>query len=124
MSQISFQVTLDGALGEHGVKAVVGYTDYEFNNSLDSDFQPPKNYLNRGRNEQHEQVQRRAYYQLAKRRQVRVPHWCLLSDEELSNERYTHVDLSAVARQGGDIWPVNAPNPNLGGASFAAQQFS
>ena len=65
----------------------MGYTDYEFNNSLDSDYSPLK-LLNRGRNEQHEQFSAELDHQLAKRRQVRVL-WLALSiqTEELSNDR-------------------------------------
>ena len=115
-----FQVTFDGALGEHGIKAVMGYTDYEFNNSLDSDFSPLK-FLNRGRNEQHEQFSAELIISSPSDDKFEYLTGAFYQSEELSNRRYTHVDLSAVAPiQGGIFGLLNAPNPNLGGASFAA----
>jgi iron complex outermembrane receptor protein len=115
-----FQVTFDGALGEHGIKAVMGYTDYEFNNSLDSDFSPLK-FLNRGRNEQHEQLSAELIISSPSDDKFEYLTGAFYQSEELSNRRYTHVDLSAVAPiQGGIFGLLNAPNPNLGGASFAA----
>ena len=114
------QVTFDGALGEHGIKAVMGYTDYEFYNSLDSDFSPLK-FLNRGRNEQHEQLSAELIISSPSDDKFEYLTGAFYQSEELSNQRYTHVDLSAVAPvQGGIFGLLNAPNPNLGGASFAA----
>jgi outer membrane receptor protein involved in Fe transport len=115
-----FQVTFDGALGEHGIKAVMGYTDYEFNNSLDSDFSPLK-LINRGRNERHEQLSAEFIISSPSDDKFEYLTGAFYQTEELSNERYSHVDLSAVAPiQAGIFGLLNAPNPNLGGASFAA----
>jgi len=114
-----FQVTLDGVAGEHGVKAVIGYTDYEFTNSLDSDYSPLK-LLNRGRNEQHEQFSAELIISSPSDDKFEYLAGAFFQTEELSNDRYTHVDLSAVAPlQNGVFALLNAANPALGGASFA-----
>ena len=115
-----FQVTFDCAIGEHGIKAVMGYTDCEFNNSLDSDFSPLK-FLNRGRNEQREQLSAELIISSPSDDKFEYLTGAFCQSEELSNQLYTHADLSAVAPvQGGIFGLLNAPNPNLGGASFSA----
>ena len=90
-----FQVTLDGVFGEHGVKAVLGYTDYEFTNSLDSDFSPLR-MINRGRTEQHEQFSAELIISSPSDDKFEYLTGAFYQTEELSNERYSHVDLSAV----------------------------
>ena len=114
-----FQVTLDGVAADHGIKAIIGYTDYEFTNSLDSDYSPLK-LLNRGRNEQHEQISAELIISSPSDDKFEYLAGAFYQTEELSNDRYTHVDLSAVAPlQNGVFGLLNAPNPLLGGASFA-----
>ncbi len=113
-----FQVTLDGTYAEHGVKAVMGYTDYEFNNSLDSDYSPLR-LLNRGRNEQHEQFSAELIISSPSDDKFEYLTGAFYQTEELSNERFTHIDMSAVGPLQGNIFGLlNAANPNLGGASF------
>lgn len=115
-----FQITLDGTYAEHGVKAVIGYTDYEFNNSLDSDFSPLR-LLNRGRTEAHEQFSAELIISSPSNDTFEYLTGAFLQTEELSNERFTHVDLSGVPPlQAGIFALLNRPNPALGGASFAA----
>ena len=114
-----FQVTLDGVAADHGIKAIIGYTDYEFTNSLDSDYSPLK-LLNRGRNEQHEQISAELIISSPSDDKFEYLAGAFYQTEELSNDRYTHVDLSAVGPlQNGVFGLLNAPNPLLGGASFA-----
>ena len=114
-----FQVTLDGVAADHGIKAIIGYTDYEFTNSLDSDYSPLK-LLNRGRNEQHEQISAELIISSPSDDKFEYLAGAFYQTEELSNDRYTHVDLSAVAPlQNGVFNLLNAANPLLGGASFA-----
>ena len=115
-----FQITLDGTYAEHGVKAVIGYTDYEFNNSLDSDFSPLR-LLNRGRTEAHEQFSAELIISSPSDDTFEYLTGAFLQTEDLSNERFTHVDLSGVPPlQAGIFALLNRPNPALGGASFAA----
>ena len=114
-----FQVTLDGVAADHGIKAIIGYTDYEFTNSLDSDYSPLK-LLNRGRNEQHEQISAELIISSPSDDKFEYLAGAFYQTEELSNDRYTHIDLSAVGPlQNGVFNLLNAANPLLGGASFA-----
>ena len=115
-----FQITLDGTYAEHGVKAVIGYTDYEFNNSLDSDFSPLR-LLNRGRTEAHEQFSAELIISSPSDDTFEYLTGAFFQTEDLSNERFTHVALSGVPPlQAGIFALLNRPNPALGGASFAA----
>ena len=118
-----FQVTLEGVAGEHGVKAVFGYTDYAFTNSLDSDYSPLK-LLNRGRNEQHEQLSAEFIISSPSDDKFEYLAGAFYQTEELSNDRYTHVDLSAVGPlQNGVFGLLNAPSDGTGplplGVSFS-----
>ena len=115
-----FQITLDGTYAEHGVKAVIGYTDYEFNNSLDSDFSPLR-LLNRGRTEAHEQFSAELIISSPSDDTFEYLTGAFFQTEDLSNERFTHVALSGVPPlQAGIFALLNQPKPALGGASFAA----
>ena len=115
----TFQVTLDGTFAEHGVKIVLASTDYEFTNSLDSDYSPLK-LLNRGRNEEHEQLSAEFIISSPSDDKFEYLAGGFYQQEDLSNARYTHVDMSAVGPlQAGVFGQLNTANPALGGASFA-----
>ena len=114
-----FQVTLDGTFAEHGIKIVLASTDYEFTNSLDSDYSPLK-LLNRGRNEEHEQLSAEFIISSPSDDKFEYLAGGFYQQEDLSNARYTHVDMSAVGPlQAGVFGQLNTANPALGGASFA-----
>ena len=114
-----FQVTLDGTFAEHGVKIILASTDYEFTNSLDSDYSPLK-LLNRGRNEEHEQLSAEFIISSPSDDKFEYLAGGFYQQEDLSNARYTHVDMSAVGPlQAGVFGQLNTANPALGGASFA-----
>ena len=114
-----FQVTLDGTFAEHGVKIVLASTDYEFTNSLDTDYSPLK-LLNRGRNEEHEQLSAEFIISSPSDDKFEYLAGGFYQQEDLSNARYTHVDMSAVGPlQAGVFGQLNTANPALGGASFA-----
>ncbi|MDB4262966.1 TonB-dependent receptor [Porticoccaceae bacterium] len=114
-----FQVTLDGSFAEHGVKIVLASTDYEFTNSLDSDYSPLK-LLNRGRNEEHEQLSAEFIISSPSDDKFEYLAGGFYQQEDLANARYTHVDMSAVGPiQAGVFGLLNTANPALGGASFA-----
>lgn len=113
------QLTLDGTLAGHGVKLVVAGTDYEFTNSLDTDYSPLK-LINRGRTEEHEQFSAELIISSDTGGAFEYLAGAFYQSEELSNDRYTHVDVSAVpAIQNGIFGLLNTANPLLDGASFA-----
>lgn len=113
------QVTLDGAIGEYGVKAVIAYTDYEFTNSLDSDYGPLR-LINRGRNEEHEQMSAEFILSSPSDNAFEYIAGAYYQTEELSHDRYSYVVPSnAPTLQAGIFGQLNTSNPLLGGASFA-----
>ena len=116
------QVNIDGAIGEHGIKAVVAYTEYEFTNSLDTDYGPLR-LINRGRNEQHEQMSAEFILSSPSDRAFEYMAGAYYQTEELSHDRYSLVNWSAAPTlESGIFGLLNTPNPNLGGASFAEFQ--
>ena len=113
------QVNIDGAIGEHGIKAVVAYTEYEFTNSLDTDYGPLR-LINRGRNEQHEQMSAEFILSSPSDRAFEYMAGAYYQTEELSHDRYSLVNWSAApSLQSGIFGLLNQPNPRLGGLSFA-----
>ncbi|MFW2421000.1 MAG: TonB-dependent receptor [Porticoccaceae bacterium] len=90
------QLTLDGAFAGHGVKLVVAGTDYEFTNSLDTDYSPLK-LLNRGRTEEHDQFSAELIISSDTDSSLEYLAGGFYQSEELSNNRYTHANLSAVS---------------------------
>ena len=48
------QLTADWSIGEHTLRSITAYTEYEFTNELDTDYSPLR-FINRGRTEEHEQ---------------------------------------------------------------------
>lgn len=113
------QLTLDGSFAGHGIKVVLAGTDYEFTNSLDSDYSPLK-LLNRGRTEEHEQFSAELIVSSDTGGTFEYLAGAFYQTEELSNDRYTHIDLSAVGPlEAGVFGRLNTPNPALGGRSFA-----
>ena len=115
------QLTLDGSFAGHGVKLVVAGTDYEFTNSLDSDYSALK-LLNRGRTEEHDQFSAELIVSSDTGGAFEYLAGAFYQTEELSNDRYTHIDVSAVAPlQAGVFGLLNQADPLLGGNSFAQQ---
>jgi outer membrane receptor protein involved in Fe transport len=101
------QVTLDGAIGEHGVKAVIAYADYEFTNSLDTDYGPLR-LINRARNEEHEQMSAEFILSSPTDGNFEYTAGAYYQTEELSHDRYSHVAPSgAPALQGGIMNSLN-----------------
>jgi iron complex outermembrane receptor protein len=90
------QLTLDGTIAGHGIKAVIAGTEYDFTNSLDTDYSPLK-LLNRGRTEEHEQFSAELVVSSPTGGAFEYLAGAFYQTEELSNNRYTHIDLSAVA---------------------------
>jgi iron complex outermembrane receptor protein len=113
------QVNIDGSMGEFGIKAVVAYTEYEFTNSLDSDYGPLR-LINRGRNEEHEQISAEFILSSPSDNAFEYLAGAYYQTEELSHDRYSLVVPSAAPTlQNGIFGLLNTPNPLLGGLSFA-----
>lgn len=113
------QVNIDGAVGEYGIKAVVAYAEYEFTNSLDSDYGPLR-LINRGRNEEHEQMSAELILSSPSDNAFEYMAGAYYQTEDLSHDRYSLVVPSAAPTlQNGIFGLLNTPNPALGGASFA-----
>jgi len=113
------QVNIDGAVGEYGIKAVIAYADYEFTNSLDSDYGPLR-LINRGRNEEHEQMSAEFILSSPSDRAFEYMAGAYYQTEDLSHDRYSMVAPSAAPTlQNGIFGRLNTPNPALNGASFA-----
>ena len=113
------QVNIDGAVGEYGIKAVIAYAEYEFTNSLDSDYGPLR-LINRGRNEEHEQMSAEFILSSPSDNAFEYMAGAYYQTEDLSHDRYSLVVPSAAPTlQNGIFGLLNPPNPALGGASFA-----
>ena len=113
------QVNIDGAVGEYGIKAVIAYAEYEFTNSLDSDYGPLR-LINRGRNEEHEQMSAEFILSSPSDNAFEYMAGAYYQTEDLSHDRYSLVVPSAAPTlQNGIFGLLNTPNPALGGASFA-----
>lgn len=113
------QVTVDGAVGEYGLKAIIAYTEYEFTNSLDTDYGPLR-LINRGRNEEHEQMSAEFILTSPSDNAFEYMAGAYYQTEDLSHNRYSMVNVSAAPTlQSGIFGQLNASNPALGGASFA-----
>lgn len=104
------QLTLDGTIAGHGIKAVIAGTEYDFTNSLDSDYGPLK-LLNRGRTEEHEQFSAELVISSPTGGAFEYLAGAFYQTEELTNDRYTHIDMSAVGPlQAGVFGKLNKPN--------------
>ena len=115
------QVNIDGAVGEYGIKAVIAYAEYEFTNSLDSDYGPLR-LINRGRNEEHEQMSAEFILSSPSDNAFEYMAGAYYQTEDLSHDRYSLVAPSAAPTlQNGIFGLLNEPsdNPLLGGFSFA-----
>ena len=113
------QVNIDGAVGEYGIKAVIAYAEYEFTNSLDSDYGPLR-LINRGRNEEHEQMSAEFILSSPSDNAFEYMAGAYYQTEDLSHDRYSLVVPSAAPTlQNGIFGLLNTPNPALNGASFA-----
>lgn len=113
------QLNIDGSIGEHDIKGIIAYTEYEFTNSLDSDYGPLR-LINRGRNEEHEQISAELIITSPSDRIFEYTAGAYYQTEELSHIRYSMVNVSgAPVLQNGIFGLLNTPNPAFRGASFA-----
>jgi iron complex outermembrane receptor protein len=90
-------VTLNAelALGEHTLKSITGYVDYEFQNYLDSD-SGPLQFLARGRDEQHKQFTQEFILSSPTGGNLEYLAGLYYQNEELEHDRVTDAVLSAA----------------------------
>tara|TARA_R110002110_G_scaffold406421_1_gene626306 strand:- start:113924 stop:116164 length:2241 start_codon:yes stop_codon:yes gene_type:complete len=90
-----FQITADYAMGEHSLRSITAYTEYEFTNILDTDYSPLA-FLARGRTEEHEQFSQELLLTSPAGGVIEYLAGVYYQTEELSNNRNTRVAFSAV----------------------------
>lgn len=90
-----YQMTVEWALGEHTLRSITAYTEYEFTNELDSDYSPLR-LINRGRTEKHEQLSQELLWSSPTGGFLEYLAGAYYQDEQLSNDRHTFVILSNV----------------------------
>ena len=88
-------LTAEWYLGEHTLKSVTGYVNYEFSNYQDSDYGPLA-FLARGRDEEHEQFTQEFLLSSETGKTVEYLVGLYYQDEDLSHFRYTDAVLSAA----------------------------
>ena len=114
------QLTAEWALGEHTVRSITAYTEYEFTNELDSDYSPLR-FLNRGRTEEHEQFSQELLWSSPTGGFVEFLAGAYYQQEELSNDRHTFVIFSNVPPIESQIFanpvlaPLNLPTTSIVG---------
>ncbi len=88
-------LTVEWALGEHTLKSVTGYVDYQFDNYLDVDTSPLA-FLARGRDEQHEQFSQEFLWTSPTGGALEYLAGLYYQDEDLEHDRVTDAVLSAA----------------------------
>ncbi|MCX2973384.1 TonB-dependent receptor [Halieaceae bacterium IMCC8485] len=90
-----FTLTVEYMFGDHSIKSVTGYVDYQFDNYLDSDYGPLE-FLGRGRDETHKQFTQEFLLSSPTGETFEYLAGLYYQDEELSHDRYTDAILSAA----------------------------
>ncbi len=88
-------LTVDWAVGEHTLKSVTGYIDYQFDNYNDSDYGPLA-FLGRGRDETHKQFSQEFLLSSPAGGTLEYLAGLYYQKEDLEHERLTDVILSSV----------------------------
>ncbi|PLW70237.1 hypothetical protein C0039_03245 [Pseudohalioglobus lutimaris] len=114
------QLTAEWALGEHTLRSITAYTEYEFTNELDTDYSPLR-FLNRGRTEEFEQFSQELLWSSPTGGFVEYLAGAYYQTEELSNDRHTLVIFSNVPPIESQIFsnpalaPLNLPSTSIDG---------
>jgi outer membrane receptor protein involved in Fe transport len=95
-------LTVEWALGEHTLKSITGYVDYEFDNYLDVDYGPLA-FLGRARDEQHKQLTQELIWSSPIGGSVEYLAGLFYQDEELQHDRGTDAVLSAAGIGTGNL---------------------
>ena len=89
------QATLDWQLGEHTLRSISAWTEYEFTQEIDSDSSPLA-FLNRGRTEAHEQFTQEFILSSPTGGNIEYLAGFFYQDETLSNDRHTVVSFAGI----------------------------
>ena len=88
-------LTAEWLVGEHSLKSITGFVDYEFTNYLDSDY-GPLSFLGRGRDETHEQFTQEFLLSSPTGGAFEYLAGLYYQSEELEHDRVTDAVLSAA----------------------------
>jgi iron complex outermembrane recepter protein len=97
-----FTLTGELMMGEHSLKSITGYVNYEFQNYLDSDYGPLE-FLARGRDEQHKQFTQEFILSSPTGGNLEYLAGLYYQKEELEHDRNTDVILSAAGIGDGSL---------------------
>ena len=89
------QATIDWQLGEHTLRSISAWTEYEFTEELDSDYSSLA-FLNRGRTEAHEQFTQEFILSSPTGGDIEYLAGIFYQDEKLSNDRHTLVSFAGI----------------------------
>lgn len=110
-----FQLTADWQLGEHTLRSITAYTEYEFTQELDSDYSPLA-FINRGRTENFDQISQEFILSSPTGGTVEYMAGLFYQSEEITNNRHTLLGLSTLppVQQGifNLIAPITGPLPS------------
>jgi iron complex outermembrane receptor protein len=95
-------LTIDWTIGEHTLKSVTGYVDYQFENYLDSD-SGPLAFLARSRDETHKQFSQEFILSSPTGGTLEYLAGLYYQDEDLEHERFTDAILGAAGLFGGAL---------------------
>lgn len=90
-----FQATLDWQLGDHTLRSITAWTEYEFTRENDSDYSSLR-FLNRGRTEGHEQFTQEFILSSPTGGTVEYLAGFFYQDETLFNDRHTIVSFAGI----------------------------
>lgn len=97
-----FSTTVEWALGEHTLRSITAYVDYEFDNNIDADLGPLR-FLARSRSEQHSQFSQELLLSSAQGHTLEYLAGVYYQEEDLESNRSTDALLSAVGVGSGDL---------------------
>jgi len=97
-----YTLSAEWLVGEHTLKSITGYVDYEFSNYLDSDYGPLE-FLGRGRDEKHEQFTQEFLLSSPTGGNLEYLAGVFYQDEDLKHDRYTDAVLSEAGIGNGNF---------------------
>ncbi len=90
-----YQLTAEYAAGEHTIRSITAFTEYEFTNRADSDYSPLE-FIARGRTEEHEQFSQEILWQSPTGGAIEYMAGAYYQTEKLTNNRNTQLFFSNV----------------------------
>jgi outer membrane receptor protein involved in Fe transport len=119
------QLTIDWAIGEHTLRSITSFTEYEFENALGTDY-GPLIFLNRSRVEEHEQFSQEFLLTSPTGGFIEYLAGIYYQEEELTNDRGTRVIISNVPPiedlilNSAVLGPLGLPSTSIDGAGSNA----